>query len=144
MKIVINACYGGFGLSHKAMMRYFEIKGQTVYPEKVKPFFDSLIFNKEKNDDDDIFFSYWMYWTLPQEKRKDSLGIKNPTAEHIDYYNIERNDSALVQTVEELGSEGASSLLSKLKIVEIPDDVGWTIEEYDGSEWVAEKHRTWS
>ena len=34
----------------------------------------------------------------------------------------------------------------KLKIVEIPDDVpedGWTIQDYDGKEWVAEKHRTW-
>lgn len=26
-KIVINACHGGFGLSHEAMMRYAEIKG---------------------------------------------------------------------------------------------------------------------
>lgn len=27
MKIVINACYGGFGLSHEAVLRYAEIKG---------------------------------------------------------------------------------------------------------------------
>jgi len=31
-----------------------------------------------------------------------------------------------------------------LKIVDIPDGVEWEIEEYDGMEWVAEKHRTWS
>ena len=31
-----------------------------------------------------------------------------------------------------------------LKIVDIPDGVPWTIQEYDGSEWVAERHRTWS
>jgi hypothetical protein len=30
-----------------------------------------------------------------------------------------------------------------LAIVEIPDDVQWIIEENDGMEWVAEKHRTW-
>jgi hypothetical protein len=33
-KIVYNACYGGFGLSDEAMMRYCEIKGipeQTIY-----------------------------------------------------------------------------------------------------------------
>ena len=30
------------------------------------------------------------------------------------------------------------------KIVEIPADVEWQIQEYDGMEWVAEKHRTWS
>ena len=31
-----------------------------------------------------------------------------------------------------------------LKIVEIPEGVRWEIEEYDGKEWVAEMHRTWS
>lgn len=35
-KIVINACYGGFGLSDEAMVRYCELKGITVYPEKEK------------------------------------------------------------------------------------------------------------
>jgi hypothetical protein len=30
-----------------------------------------------------------------------------------------------------------------LEIVEIPDDVEYTIEEYDGLEHIAEKHRTW-
>ena len=32
MKVVINACYGGFGLSHKAIMRYAELKGFKLYP----------------------------------------------------------------------------------------------------------------
>jgi hypothetical protein len=44
--------------------------------------------------------------------------------------------------VEEMG-EKAGSTYSQLRIVEIPDDVEWQIEEYDGSEWVSEKHRTW-
>jgi len=30
-----------------------------------------------------------------------------------------------------------------LKVVEIPDDVEWNVQEYDGNEWVAEKHRIW-
>jgi hypothetical protein len=48
----------------------------------------------------------------------------------------------LIQVVEELG-DGANGYFAKLKIVEIPDDVLWQIEEYDGKEWVAEQHRTW-
>ena len=57
-------------------------------------------------------------------------------------WNIPRDDQRLVQAVEELGKK-ASGKYSSLKIVEIPDDVEWEIEEYDGSEWVSEKHRTW-
>jgi len=44
--------------------------------------------------------------------------------------------------VEELG-EKANGQCADLKIVEIPDDVEYEIEEYDGVEWVAENHRTW-
>lgn len=53
-----------------------------------------------------------------------------------------RDDPVLVQVVEELGPE-ANGSHSDLEVVEIPDDVEWQIEEYDGKEWVAEKHRTW-
>jgi len=56
--------------------------------------------------------------------------------------DIPRDDAALIQVVEELG-DGANGSFAKLKIVEIPDDVLWQIEEYDGKEWVAEQHRTW-
>lgn len=56
--------------------------------------------------------------------------------------DIERNDPRLIQIVEELG-EDAAGYGAMLKIVEIPDDVEWEIDEYDGSEWVAEKHRRW-
>jgi hypothetical protein len=38
----------------------------------------------------------------------------------------------------------ANGACADLKIVEVPDEVDWYIEEYDGNEWVAEKHRTWS
>ena len=91
MKIVINACYGGFGLSKEALALFNERSGTTI------------------------------------------------TYEH----DIERNDPILVEIVEELG-ESANTRFSELKVVEIPDDVEWEIEEYDGNEWIAEKHRTWN
>jgi hypothetical protein len=53
-----------------------------------------------------------------------------------------RAHPSLVKVVEQLG-EGANGPFAKLKVVEIPDDVAWQIEEYDGREWVAEEHRTW-
>lgn len=38
----------------------------------------------------------------------------------------------------------ADGKCAELKIIEIPDDIEWEIEEYDGWEHVAEKHRVWS
>jgi len=58
------------------------------------------------------------------------------------YYDIERNDQYLVRVVEELGDD-VNGRFSELKVVDIPDDVEWQIDEYDGAEWVAEVHRTW-
>ena len=55
--------------------------------------------------------------------------------------DIARDDPVLV-IVRELGVD-ADTRYAKLKIVEVPYEVEWQIEEYDGVEWVAEKHRTW-
>ena len=59
------------------------------------------------------------------------------------HWEIARDNPHLVQVVLRLGG-AANTRYSKLKVVEIPDDVEWTIHEYDGMEWVAEVHRTWS
>ena len=40
-------------------------------------------------------------------------------------------------------SDAADGSCAKLEIVEIPDGVDWTVEEYDGNEHIAESHRTW-
>lgn len=48
----------------------------------------------------------------------------------------------LVQVVEELG-EKASGSFANLVVVDVPDDVDWVIEEYDGYETIEEVHRSW-
>lgn len=53
-----------------------------------------------------------------------------------------RADPILVQVVTEMGS-ASNGRYAAIEVVEIPDDVEWTIEDYDGREWVAEKHRQW-
>jgi len=62
-----------------------------------------------------------------------------------DFYDreIPRDDPYLVKIVRELGMS-ANGSCANLKIVEVPGDVDWMISEYDGAEWVAEVHRTWS
>ena len=58
---------------------------------------------------------------------------------------LARDDADLIAVVEELG-EKANSTYSQLTVVEVPmwlNEKGWTIEEYDGREWIAENHQTW-
>lgn len=62
--------------------------------------------------------------------------------EHVNRWDIPRDDSTLVELVETMPN--ASGKYSRLKVVDVPDDVDWVVEEYDGLEWVAEQHRTWS
>jgi len=88
-KIVINTCFGGFGLSKEA-------------------------------------YNYMgLEW--------DNYG----------YFDGSRTDPDLIDAVKDLG-EKVNGAYASLKIVEIPNDVEWEICEYDGREWVAEKHRSWS
>lgn len=68
-------------------------------------------------------------------------------AEKTRWYGFFGNDEAradplLVAAIEELG-DAANGEVARLDVVEVPDDVSWQIEEYDGQEWIAEKHRTW-
>jgi hypothetical protein len=74
-----------------------------------------------------------------ESKYKELAGITDPN-----FYsrNIPRDDEHLIAVVELMGEE-ANNRFSELKIVEVPDDVNWCIEEYDGREWVAERHRIW-
>jgi len=61
--------------------------------------------------------------------------------------DVMRDDPHLLAVVDALGTEACSGTFSRLAIVEIPEDVAheerWTVQDYDGQEWVAEKHRTW-
>ena len=58
-----------------------------------------------------------------------------------------RDDADLIAVVEALGPEKAGDdRYARLKVVEVPmwlQEKGWHIEEYDGSEHIAENHHTW-
>lgn len=56
--------------------------------------------------------------------------------------DIPRDNTLLAQVVEELGRE-ADGFCARLCIVTIPDGTSFTVEEYDGNEWVSETHRIW-
>lgn len=140
--VVINKQHGGFGLSEVAIQRYLEIKGLQYWTRSSGKF--TTIVGPT-------------YWLVPPEQQLQEPDAEtwhsmsmaqrqshNQTWEQytFNHRDLDRDDPVLVQVVRELGAE-ASGRFAKLKIVEIPADVEWQIEEYDGLEWVAEKHRTW-
>lgn len=90
MKVVINTCFGGFGLSEEAY-KYLGLE-----------------------------------W--------DGYGFAHDT---------NRTDSKLIECVETLG-EKANGPFARLKVVEVPDDINWYLDEYDGIETVEEEHRSWN
>lgn len=66
----------------------------------------------------------------------------DPDDENLHERMIARDDPDLVAVMEEMGDR-ANGRFAKLKVVQIPHEVDWIIQEYDGVEWVAERHRTW-
>ncbi len=118
-KIVINSCYGGFGLSQEALREL---------QKRLPP--DSEMVVVARKDPDN------------PEAQIDAAEQYRYFVEHGPVLST-RSNPQLVEVVEELGSR-ANGLCANLKIVEIPDDVDCVIKEYDGDEWVAEVHRTWS
>ena len=75
-----------------------------------------------------------------------SKDIPKPEHFYADH-DVKRDDPILIGIIEKIGLQAAGGGFAKLKIIQIPDDVpsdGWVIMEYDGMEWVAEKHRIWT
>ncbi len=145
MEIVINKCFGGFGLSLKAQKRYLELKGLPCYFYKQTKynFKDDIneycIYN---NSDEDMFvYTFTKYLG-------DKLDIeKLPSEEYKKYIfyceNIERTDPILIQVVKELKDE-ANGDGARLMIIEIPDGIKYEIDDYDGQESIREVHKRWS
>lgn len=81
-------------------------------------------------------------FSLTDAALKEYKNRKNITSPNFYCFDIPRECPVLVAMVEEQGT-AINGDFSALKVVEIPDDVNWYIEEYDGMEHVAERHGTW-
>ncbi|KGL43026.1 hypothetical protein EP56_08530 [Listeriaceae bacterium FSL A5-0209] len=137
MKLVVNRCYGGYGLSSKAILRVLELKGETVFAYVQT---DKNLEREAENlkaIDKDYKEGFWdkiYYFREPLDLCEngdisfDELRYKN----EIDVY-FDREDKDLVQIVEELDAE-ASTNLSELEVLEIPDNHEYYIDDYDGVE----------
>lgn len=121
MKIAVNKCYGGFSVSRE-VVDILRSKGYKI------------IVNGEAYPDGSICTSQddWGYHLDNEDFNIES-----------DNYRAYRNNKDLVEAIEKVGEQRASGKLADIKIIEIPNDIEWEIDEYDGIETIHEQHRSW-
>ena len=121
MKIIVNKCYGGFGLSDEAGDWLINNKGW-----KVSEYLKDGNTLKDKSakliltDNPEFYGKYWAVMD------RDELRV----------------DKDVIECVEKL-KDKANGSHANLEIIDIPDDIKWEIDEYDGIETVHEVHRKW-
>lgn len=140
MKLVVNRCYGGFGLSDKAIEMVMKRKGLNCFRYKQTKYKYSdgreEFTRCEAFDNDDMFGTHYQTEDLGEKVSK----LSNETYWY--YGRLERDDDDLIAVVEELGKE-ANGRFAQLEVVEIPDGVNWELDDYDGIETIHEVHRIW-
>lgn len=121
IKVAINRCFGGFGLSDAAFEKLLERKGITfdkIVSEETSLLHGTTYYAAGHAGDDDHYLAKYQFFE-------------------------DRSDSDLIAVIEELNTHAAQDYAADITIVEIPDGVEWHIDDYDGIEHVAENHRTW-
>jgi len=124
MKVVVNKCFGGFGLSDKAYERLIELG---------IPCFTYKELENAKPEPE--------FYIIYEKRSRLSSSLNEYYSEQL-HEDKSRTHPLLIQVVEELGQE-ANGDYAELEIIEIPDDVQFEIDYYDGIESIHEIHRSW-
>lgn len=163
-KIVLYKGYGVWKASARDISNYLKLLGveksfyKIYYPEDtgiITPGFRSTYLRKMSNEEIinsvDIHLNYY----LSDRDLGDTISFDCSAYELLKNEELinpvtlfgGRYDECFIDYLEKYGNtdynEFERCVLHEYKVVEIPSDVDWTIEEYDGSETIVEKHRTW-
>jgi hypothetical protein len=138
-KVVINKCFGGFGLSEAAYERMIElgVPVQKYIEQERDPI--TRLYKPEPRNDGEVIFDRNL-----DDPSEIGSAMRRLSGRYWDSWtDRNRSHPILVQVVEELG-QCANGEHAKLKVVTIPDGVEFEISEYDGQEHIAEVHQTWA
>ncbi len=134
--MILNKCFGGFVVSGKCYDLYAKKKGIVLH--KYLPEEDGDDFVKVTGERKEVFTRYT---TKDYGDRVKVEKFDWRTCIQLD--GAYRTDGALIECIEELGDEASVEGFSELRIVEVPDDLNYVVDEYDGLETLHEAVRTW-
>ena len=136
MKVILNKCYGGFGFSHEAIMLFAKEKGITLFPYASNhPNKYSRLSDEEADNAFLIYYFTEDFGDCPKNSDID-------WSKHFYFNDDYRADPVAVSIVERLG-ERANGRFAKLVVVDIPDGMKYTIDDYDGVETLHEAVPVW-
>ena len=142
MKVAISASHSGFVLSSAAVKRYAALKGRPCYTYQTR-------LSRQGSGAAPVV----EYFEVEESANGLFLALNAPVAGRMSITNdmiaydlvspSDRSDPDLIQVIEELGPL-ANGPGAEIKIVDVPYDVDWEIEDANGYESVEEVHRSWS
>ena len=140
-RIAVNKCYGGFSISAEALVELVKMKSDVIESMSLKDY----------TGDQSTMDEYKAHHTYASFKKIGGFEAEEYGVLHKDnmvYFLKDKHDNEtrthkdLIYVIEKMG-EKSWGRCSQLDIVEIPDNVNWEIDEYDGMESVDEVHRSW-
>lgn len=134
MKIVLNGCYGGFGLSYEAMTLYLHAKNREAFFYADISAYDNYptVHKYQRVTLSEIRSSqYYMIYCTTEDQGE---YLSKFPEDVINFNDIDRTDPILISVVETMGSEAASGRFASLYIEEIPNGTQYKIDNYDGIE----------
>lgn len=151
IEVLINKCHGGFGISNKGLMELIKRKSELVQTFTFKDWFGTAELTQDDVDDlnaKDLGDGYFglRYGGVAHPESQNVFACGMPDDFEGDSQIALRTHPDLLALFDELGDE-LNTDYSRLAKITITD---WDVKvsdieigEYDGSEWVAEKHRVW-
>lgn len=150
MKIIINRCFGGFGISIDALKELVKRNAACIETYTPKYYYGG---DNEKNRRQNKWEESWNKDFETYTDLGEGL-MAHPAAYNIFkdglLYSLKdrgekevRTDKDLIEVVELLGSK-SFGMCAELKVIEVPDGIYWEIDEYDGLEKIEEVHNSWS
>ena len=136
MKIILNKSCGGFEVSDEAYELYAKKKGVSLY--RYYDNYAKYVLNKTKIKGGAGFLTYYFTKDYGDNVRKREIDWET----YLYLNSKHRDDPILIEVIEELGRKANGNyagIKSKLVVVEIPDDLDYVIDDYDGFETLHER-----